>query len=106
MDKITGYCIPLKNLASEAGRVYDKPWDAIKHVGCVCDSGYRGPDCSQQECPSQKDPLGFSLLPACIVCVNFTQFYYLFQAVLVQRLAAIAQVEEYVTIQLVCVIAF
>ena len=53
-----GYCLPLKHLAMEAGRVYDQPWDAIKHVGCVCDPGYRGPDCSQQECPSIVDPLG------------------------------------------------
>lgn len=29
----------------------------MKHVGCVCDLGYRGPDCSMQECPSGADVL-------------------------------------------------
>lgn len=26
-------------------------------MGCYCDQGYRGPDCSQKECPSGVDPL-------------------------------------------------
>lgn len=32
-------------------------WDAIKHMGCFCDQGYRGPDCSLKECPSGLDVL-------------------------------------------------
>ncbi|TMW69031.1 hypothetical protein Poli38472_001187 [Pythium oligandrum] len=32
-------------------------WDAIKHMGCYCDQGYRGPDCSLKECPSGPDVL-------------------------------------------------
>merc|ERR1712216_469168 len=32
-------------------------WDANKHVGCVCDLGARGPDCSLEECPSGSDVL-------------------------------------------------
>ncbi|KAJ0395993.1 hypothetical protein P43SY_000766 [Pythium insidiosum] len=32
-------------------------WDAIKHMGCYCDQGYRGPDCSLKECPSGADVL-------------------------------------------------
>ncbi|GMF53104.1 unnamed protein product [Phytophthora fragariaefolia] len=32
-------------------------WDAIKHMGCYCDQGYRGPDCSLKECPSGDDVL-------------------------------------------------
>jgi hypothetical protein len=52
-----GTCWPEKLLASKAGRVYDAPWDAMKHVGCLCDAGYRGPACDQQECPSGADPL-------------------------------------------------
>jgi hypothetical protein len=39
-------CFTQKQLASEAGRVYNTPWDAEKQVGCVCDLGRRGPDCS------------------------------------------------------------
>merc|ERR1712146_673055 len=41
-----GICYTQKQLASEAGKTYTSPWDAMKHVGCVCDLGYRGPDCS------------------------------------------------------------
>ena len=53
-----GVCFPEKFLARNAGVVYEKPWDAMKSVGCVCDNGYRGPDCSLQECPTGPDPLG------------------------------------------------
>ena len=52
-----GECYTQKQLASEAKRVYASPWDANKHVGCVCDAGYRGYDCSRIECPSGSDPL-------------------------------------------------
>ena len=52
-----GICYTQKQLASEAGTVYSTPWDAMKHVGCVCDLGFRGPDCSLQECPSGTDIL-------------------------------------------------
>ena len=52
-----GVCYPLRILASKAGRNYSEPWDAMKSVGCLCDSGYRGPTCSQKECPSGPDPL-------------------------------------------------
>lgn len=40
-----GVCYTAKQLAEDAGRVYDTPWDADKFVGCVCDIGFRGPDC-------------------------------------------------------------
>ena len=52
-----GICYTQKQLAAEAGTEYATPWDAMKHVGCVCDLGYRGPDCSLQECPSGADVL-------------------------------------------------
>ncbi len=41
-----GVCFTQKQLATEADRVYSTPWDAEKQVGCVCDLGRRGPDCS------------------------------------------------------------
>lgn len=41
-----GVCYSQRQLAVEAGRVYDTPWDADKQMGCVCDLGRRGPDCS------------------------------------------------------------
>jgi hypothetical protein len=37
---------------------YSSGWDADKIRGCVCDTGYHGPDCSLLECPSTADPLG------------------------------------------------
>lgn len=37
---------------------YDSAWDAKYTYGCKCDDGFRGPDCSQIECPSQNDVLG------------------------------------------------
>ncbi len=43
-----GLCLPMKVLASQAGRQYDDPWDAMKIWGCMCDIGYRGPDCGQK----------------------------------------------------------
>eukprot|EP01032_Pedospumella_encystans_P011658 gene11658-13544_t len=52
-----GVCFPEKMLAAKAGRVYSSPWDAMKSVGCVCDVGFRGPSCDQEECPSGADPL-------------------------------------------------
>jgi hypothetical protein len=53
-----GVCLTQKALAAEAGTTYDLPWDAEKHVGCKCDIGYRGPDCSRKECPSGIDVMG------------------------------------------------
>ena len=52
-----GFCLPQRYFAENAGRVYSAPWDAMKAIGCQCDAGYRGSDCSLQECPSTADPL-------------------------------------------------
>lgn len=37
---------------------YDVAYDAKKQMGCLCDDGFRGPDCSLVECPSGADPMG------------------------------------------------
>lgn len=50
-----GICYTNKQIASEAGKTYTTPWDAMKVTGCVCDVGWRGPDCSLQECPNGPD---------------------------------------------------
>merc|ERR1712224_625669 len=52
-----GRCIIQEQLAYEASKTYSEPWDALKEVGCVCDLGARGPDCSLEECPSGSDVL-------------------------------------------------
>jgi len=36
---------------------YQNAWDSGLHFGCACDTGYRGPDCSLIECPTNDDPL-------------------------------------------------
>lgn len=33
-------------------------WDASVSHGCICDQGFKGPDCSVHECPSKTDPMG------------------------------------------------
>lgn len=33
-------------------------YDLDQQYGCLCDKSYRGPDCSQSECPSGADVLG------------------------------------------------
>ena len=43
---LAGVCFTQKQLAVEAGRIYSTPWDAEKQLGCICDLGRRGPDCS------------------------------------------------------------
>ena len=53
-----GICYTQKQLAANAGEVYATPWDNMKATGCHCDIGFRGPDCSLQECPSGSDVLG------------------------------------------------
>lgn len=52
-----GICLSASRLATDAGHTYSFAWDNNKHFGCKCDLGFRGPDCSQQECPSDYDPL-------------------------------------------------
>lgn len=52
-----GVCLELYRLAADFGTKYDRAWDSRKHFGCKCDVGFRGPDCSLQECPSDYDPL-------------------------------------------------
>jgi hypothetical protein len=53
-----GVCYPERHLAKHAGYIYEAPWDSMKSVGCVCDIGFRGPSCSERECPTGPDPLG------------------------------------------------
>jgi len=53
-----GICVTAKQLAAEAGKKYVTPWDSLKQQGCICDIGFRGPDCSLRECPSDADVMG------------------------------------------------
>jgi hypothetical protein len=52
-----GVCKSAKQLAqSDAGNVY-KLWNKDATMGCECDPGYFGPDCSQRKCKVGVDPL-------------------------------------------------
>lgn len=53
-----GVCWPLKHFASKFDRTYTVPWDSMKTLSCLCDSGFRGPSCGLKECPTGSDPLG------------------------------------------------
>jgi len=52
-----GVCKTIQQLAtSDNGNVY-KLWDKDITMGCECDHGYSGPDCSLRECKYGVDPL-------------------------------------------------
>jgi hypothetical protein len=52
-----GVCKTIQQLATaDHGNVY-KLWDKDMTMGCDCDNGYYGPDCSLRECKSGVDPL-------------------------------------------------
>lgn len=53
-----GACVTQKTFLKDAGVDYSNAYDANKVLTCSCDPGYRGPDCSERECPSGTDPLG------------------------------------------------
>jgi len=53
-----GVCQAEYRFAADAGSTYTGAWDQDMNMGCLCDAGWRGPDCTQRECPSGVDPLG------------------------------------------------
>lgn len=54
-----GICQSNLRFARDYGARYKGAWDSGNQTGCKCDSGYRGPSCALQECPSSSDPLGY-----------------------------------------------
>lgn len=52
-----GTCQTIKELAAlDNSNIYDL-WDQYSTMGCKCDAGYSGPDCSQRLCKYGYDPL-------------------------------------------------
>jgi len=52
-----GTCESIKTLASwDSNNIYDL-WDEDSTMGCNCDGGYSGPDCSERICKYGYDPL-------------------------------------------------
>jgi len=54
-----GTCETIKTIASWDNDNIYKLWDEQSTMGCVCDPGYDGPDCSKRQCKSGPDPLYF-----------------------------------------------
>lgn len=52
-----GVCQTISQLAEGAYGVPYKLWDKKSTMGCKCDAGYSGPDCSQRTCKHGADPL-------------------------------------------------
>jgi hypothetical protein len=53
-----GMCLTVKAIADQynSGNIY-RLWDKDSTMGCVCDAGYFGPDCSERKCKYGFDPL-------------------------------------------------
>jgi len=54
-----GVCASKKQLAQSDNYNVYKLWDRDSTMGCDCDAGYYGPDCSLRMCKSGVDPLYF-----------------------------------------------
>lgn len=69
-----GKCKDIKTLAQEEDNVYNL-WDEYSTLGCQCDAGFTGADCSQKQCKKGADPLYYDDF-ANVRFANWTvQFY-------------------------------
>ena len=50
-----GKCTTMRE-AARTNNVDYIQWDADKIIGCLCDTGFTGWDCSQKQCPLGDDP--------------------------------------------------
>jgi len=70
-----GVCESIRTLANRDFENIYRLWDEEVTMGCRCDGGYTGPDCSQKICEYGADPLYFSN-GATIRYSNFTYQIY------------------------------
>jgi len=52
-----GTCETIKELAAQDNNNIYNLWDEYSTMGCNCDAGFSGPDCSEKECKYGFDPL-------------------------------------------------
>jgi len=70
-----GTCETIQEIANrDTGNIY-RLWDAESTLGCVCDGGYTGPDCSERICKYGTDPLYLDG-PQNVRYSNWTLFFY------------------------------
>ena len=66
-----GKCVRIKDIAASDFNNTYQLWDADVTMGCDCDPGFRGPDCSKTRCKIGADPLYYDDEPNIRVS-NFT----------------------------------
>jgi len=71
-----GTCKTISELASDDNSNVYKLWDEDKTMGCDCDAGYTGPDCSARVCKYGADPLYYDDF-ANVRFANFTMQFYM-----------------------------
>ena len=70
-----GTCETIQEIANrDNGNIY-RLWDAESTLGCVCDGGFAGPDCSEKICKYGTDPLYYDG-PQTVRYSNWTFFLY------------------------------
>lgn len=70
-----GTCETIKTIANMDHQNVYNLWDEYSTMGCVCEGGYTGPDCSQRICKTGVDPLYVDDFPNARIA-NFTvQFW-------------------------------
>jgi hypothetical protein len=52
-----GNCISAKSIAAADNNNVYELWDEASTMGCICDTGYSGADCSERTCKHGADPL-------------------------------------------------
>jgi hypothetical protein len=67
-----GVCETIANIAAADNMNHYDLWDKDATLGCVCDAGYSGPDCSERKCKYGVDPLYHDDVASTYRVANYT----------------------------------